>query len=196
MWQQPCLPHAGLFAAARALGISAMHSGHDHDNNYEGVLQGVRLAYGHKTGAALLCSTSPCSLPSGLGSWHAADWRALGLLRLPGAAGSTAVKRMLQQLRFYPLKGRENPAGYGSYGPPPGWGHGARVVLLRAGQEPSQAETWIRLENGARVDQSPNPQYKRAAQRVCEAGARVHTPKVCGCVVALQPGGMWIVRAD
>lgn len=63
-------------------------------------------------------------------------------------------------------------AGYGSYGPPPGWGHGGRVVLLRAGQEPSQAETWIRLENGARVDQSPNPRYQKAAQHVCEAGAR------------------------
>ena len=41
---------AGLFAYAKGLGISAIYSGHDHDNNYEGVLEGVRLAYGHKTG--------------------------------------------------------------------------------------------------------------------------------------------------
>jgi hypothetical protein len=55
----PCRKmRAGLFAAAKALGVSAIHSGHDHDNNYEGVLQGVRLAYGHKTGARFgsLCS--------------------------------------------------------------------------------------------------------------------------------------------
>ena len=61
-------------------------------------------------------------------------------------------------------------AGYGSYGPPPGWGHGGRVLLLRSGEEPDQADTWIRLENGARVDQSVNPRYKKAAQSVCEAG--------------------------
>lgn len=42
---------AGLFAAAKEMGIRAIFSGHDHDNNYEGVLEGVRLAYGHKTGA-------------------------------------------------------------------------------------------------------------------------------------------------
>ena len=42
---------AGLFAYAKGLGITAIYSGHDHDNNYEGVLEGVRLAYGHKTGA-------------------------------------------------------------------------------------------------------------------------------------------------
>ena len=45
-------------------------------------------------------------------------------------------------------------AGYGSYGPPAGWLHGARVILLRAGQDPMHAESWIRLENGSRVDQA------------------------------------------
>lgn len=44
-----------LFRAAREMGISAIYSGHDHDNNYEGVLDGVRLAYGHKTGAPCSC---------------------------------------------------------------------------------------------------------------------------------------------
>ena len=61
-------------------------------------------------------------------------------------------------------------AGYGSYGPPPGWGHGARVILLKAGQEAHEAETWIRLENGARVDQSKNPKFAKALQTVCEPG--------------------------
>jgi pre-mRNA-splicing factor SYF1 len=41
---------SGFFAAVKEIGITAIHSGHDHDNNYEGVLDGVRLAYGHKTG--------------------------------------------------------------------------------------------------------------------------------------------------
>ena len=62
-------------------------------------------------------------------------------------------------------------AGYGSYGPPPGWGHGARVIVLRQGQDAAQAETWIRLENGARVDQEPDLAYRSALQTVCEAGA-------------------------
>ena len=44
----------GLFRALKAMGITALHSGHDHDNNYEGLLDGVRLAYGHKTGAQYL----------------------------------------------------------------------------------------------------------------------------------------------
>ena len=62
-------------------------------------------------------------------------------------------------------------AGYGSYGPPPGWGHGARVLLLKAGQAAHEAETWIRLENGARVDQSKNPKFASALQTICEPGA-------------------------
>ncbi len=61
-------------------------------------------------------------------------------------------------------------AGYGSYGPPPGWGHGARVILLKAGQAAHEAETWIRLENGARVDQSKNPKFASALQTICEPG--------------------------
>lgn len=45
---------SGLFQAAKDMGITAIYSGHDHDNNYEGVLEGVRLAYGHKTGEFIL----------------------------------------------------------------------------------------------------------------------------------------------
>ncbi|KAL4444638.1 hypothetical protein ABPG77_002455 [Micractinium sp. CCAP 211/92] len=40
----------GLFQLSRALGIGAIYSGHDHDNDYLGVMQGVRLAYGRKSG--------------------------------------------------------------------------------------------------------------------------------------------------
>ncbi|KAL4427687.1 hypothetical protein ABPG75_001776 [Micractinium tetrahymenae] len=83
----------GLFALARALGITAIYSGHDHSNDYSGVLHGVRLAYGRKS-------------------------------------------------------------GYGGYGPPQGWQRGARVVQLRPGEDTSQSETWIRMEDGSKVYQA------------------------------------------
>lgn len=51
------------------------------------------------------------------------------------------------------------------------------MVLLKAGQEAHEAETWIRLENGARVDQSKNPKFAKALQTVCEAGTPpLHAP--------------------
>lgn len=78
--------------------------------------------------------------------------------------------RKAVQLALRESHWRYASAGYGSYGPPPGWGHGARVILLKAGQPAHEAETWIRLENGARVDQSKNPKYGLAKQTVCEAG--------------------------
>ena len=82
---------------------------------------------------------------------------------------------------------RQCGAGYGSYGPPPGWGHGARVIVLRQGQDAAQAETWIRLENGARVDQEPDLAYRSAAQTVCEAGAGLlPLGDVHGCMVTRQ----------
>eukprot|EP00887_Chlorella_sp_A99_P001702 scaffold8.g1702.t1 len=40
----------GLFDAARDAGITSLWSGHDHDNNYSGVLDGVRVGYARKSG--------------------------------------------------------------------------------------------------------------------------------------------------
>ncbi|PRW60250.1 ser thr phosphatase family [Chlorella sorokiniana] len=40
----------GLFSLAKQLGVTAIYSGHDHNNDYAGVLDGVRLAYGRKSG--------------------------------------------------------------------------------------------------------------------------------------------------
>ncbi|EFN59663.1 hypothetical protein CHLNCDRAFT_133158 [Chlorella variabilis] len=40
----------GLLGVAKHAGISAVYSGHDHDNDYLGVKEGVRLAYGRKSG--------------------------------------------------------------------------------------------------------------------------------------------------
>lgn len=37
-------------ASRRGAGIHAIYSGHDHDNDFAVELEGVRLAYGRKTG--------------------------------------------------------------------------------------------------------------------------------------------------
>lgn len=44
--------------------------------------------------------------------------------------------------------------GFGCYGPPQGWTHGARVVLLR--ELPFSFETWIRDETGTKIVQAPH----------------------------------------
>ncbi|KAK9806513.1 hypothetical protein WJX73_005719 [Symbiochloris irregularis] len=99
---------SGLLQALKAVNVSAVFSGHDHDNNFDAMhSSGIRFAYGHKT-------------------------------------------------------------GYGSYGPPVDWQHGARVVLLRQGQAPAQAESWIRLEDGSRIDQGPTSSEDVQAQRQSE----------------------------
>eukprot|EP00887_Chlorella_sp_A99_P005029 scaffold4.g5029.t1 len=41
---------SGLFALAQRIGIGAIYSGHDHNDDYIGELGGVRLAFGRKTG--------------------------------------------------------------------------------------------------------------------------------------------------
>lgn len=52
------------------------------------------------------------------------------------------------------------------------------MILLKAGQEAHEAETWIRLENGARVDQSKNLKFAKALQTVCEPGTHQTLPTV------------------
>lgn len=60
----------------------------------------------------------------------------------------------------HPLTAALSPArhksGYGSYGPPAGWQRGVRVIVLREGEDPALSETYIRLEDGTRVDQAPS----------------------------------------
>jgi len=88
------LLNTGLFKVAKEAGINALYSGHDHNNDYVGVLDGVRLGFGRKTGC-------------------------------------------------------------GSYGPPEGWKHGARVVELRIGNnDPAYSDQWIRQEDGSVLFQS------------------------------------------
>jgi len=45
--------------------------------------------------------------------------------------------------------------GYGGYGPPPGWLHGARILQLT--EDPFTLTHWIREENGAVVQSSAQP---------------------------------------
>lgn len=94
----------GEHAAAPVLrnaGVTAVYSGHDHDNNYHALWGGVRYAYGQKS-------------------------------------------------------------GFGSYGPASEATVGARIVRLRLGQDPSVAETWIRLANGTRIAQPMVPVGSKA----------------------------------
>jgi len=42
--------NTGLFDVLVKLGIRAVFSGHDHNNDYHGFLEGVNLVYGRKTG--------------------------------------------------------------------------------------------------------------------------------------------------
>lgn len=92
--------NTGLFKVAKEAGINAIYSGHDHNNDYVGVLEGVRLGFGRKTGC-------------------------------------------------------------GSYGPPKGWKHGARVVELRIGNnDPAYSDQWIRQEDGSVVFQSSARRWK------------------------------------
>ena len=51
--------------------------------------------------------------------------------------------------------------------------------MLRRGQDAAESETWIRLENGAVLEQSRNPRFKAARQTVCEKGALLLTAASC-----------------
>lgn len=45
-------PHVntGIFDAMRDANVKALFVGHDHDNNFQGNLEGVQLVYGRKAG--------------------------------------------------------------------------------------------------------------------------------------------------
>ena len=50
-----------VLPACREFGIGAVYSGHDHHNDFSGSLEGVRLAYGRKSG----CAAGPTVVPHG-----------------------------------------------------------------------------------------------------------------------------------
>lgn len=53
---------SGLVQALKAVNVSAVFSGHDHDNNFDAMhSSGIRFAYGHKTGGACPQTLSACS---------------------------------------------------------------------------------------------------------------------------------------
>lgn len=106
--------NTGVFAAAREAGVLAIYSGHDHDNDFSAIVDGISVGYGRKS-------------------------------------------------------------GYGSYGPPAGMAHGARVVELSA--DATSAEdivTWIREETGSKVEQGPaaaSSNQDAQDQDVCPTGS-------------------------
>ncbi|MCJ1461828.1 hypothetical protein MMC07_000427 [Pseudocyphellaria aurata] len=155
-----------LLPALISANVTAVFSGHDHDNNFDVMHPaGVRLAYGHKTAPSLkaifvlqLNMHSHCYLPAASPLGHCL----LSLLSFK------AVEPAIQWVFL---------TGYGSYGPPAEWLHGGRVILLREGQPAREAESWIRLENGTRIDQAPAFAQKIAAQQqtVCDASMSFFT---------------------
>ncbi|KAK3239866.1 hypothetical protein CYMTET_50235 [Cymbomonas tetramitiformis] len=110
-WEAIACPslNSGLVSVLRRANITAVYSGHDHNNDFVGLVQGVRLAYGRKS-------------------------------------------------------------GYGGYGPRPVTSRGARVILLREGEDASVAPTWIRTENGVKHLQAPTWEIVKmlARQNMCE----------------------------
>jgi hypothetical protein len=70
-------------------------------------------------------------------------------------------------------------SGYGGYGPA-GLQKGARVIVLVEGQDPSTSPTWIRQEDGSRVDQGPSPgeQKERLQQDTCAGKAAAAASQV------------------
>ena len=54
--------------------------------------------------------------------------------------------------------------GYSSYGPPPTWQRGSRIVIAQAGYD-GVNQTWVRQEDGSRMDDSEC--IKIAPQAAC-----------------------------
>jgi pre-mRNA-splicing factor SYF1 len=77
------------------------------------------------------------------------------------AAGVTAVYSGHDHLNnFYAVHegirlGYGAKTGYGSYGPAVRSQHGARVLVLRAGQSAADGDTWLRFEDGSKSVQTP-----------------------------------------
>ena len=57
----------------------------------------------------------------------------------------------------------------GGYGPPSGWQRGARILVLKRGEDTAQSQTYLRLENGDIIQQEVASMDEREAmmQDVC-----------------------------
>jgi hypothetical protein len=65
---------------------------------------------------------------------------------------------------------RRQKSGYGSYGPPPGWLRGARVVQLKQGQTTRRSRTWVRQEDGSVLHQERAVKPRWSKQLICWPG--------------------------
>lgn len=70
--------------------------------------------------------------------------------------------------------------GFGGYGPPDGWLRGSRVLDLHVDSATGALtfDTWIRQQDGSRMDQKPNKPSKAAQQSIC-CGAGGAPPSKC-----------------
>lgn len=143
----------------RRMGIQAIYSGHDHNNDFFGSLNNnMRLAYGYEQGKQATAKRRMFS-------------RALGATIHGEQQSASRQLRLLRRVHSCPTHRRKT--GYGSYGPPQGWQHGARVILLRQGEPAHHSQTWLRMENGAHASQeaSRKPWWSPFKQYVCAFGA-------------------------
>jgi len=70
--------------------------------------------------------------------------------------------------------------GFGGYGPPTGWLRGSRVLELHLNTTSGELnfDTWIRQQDGSRMDQGPNKPQPGSQQNVC-CGAIGAPPSKC-----------------
>lgn len=196
---------------AREVGIHAIYSGHDHNSEWAGSMQGVRCA----APQSRRCCRCTCCCHR-----HCRATAAVPENRLPGPAAATmrraAPCRAALDARAHPpwsvlpesmcarlAYGRKS--GYGGYGPPEGWLRGARVVELRLGEDAAVRWGW-----GLDAPRRHATQRLRAAGwgqasgvSACPAAlGAVSRPSACACThhpAAARPGygrrmGRWWCR--
>lgn len=98
----PCCAVLCSVLCCRQLGINAIYSGHDHNNDYSGKLEGVRVAYGRKSGygsygppAGWLRGARVIELRQGQGAAASATW-------IRGEDGSKIIKSASGQSKGEP----------------------------------------------------------------------------------------------
>lgn len=155
------------YPLVRRMGIGAIYSGHDHDNDYFGSLNNnIRLAYGCVFVFWGPFIGVPALVYANSNIRNTRPKRSSGTLMHGGHLTAT-----LQQhhCNLTATTAPRRKTGYGSYGPPKGWQHGARVIVLRQGEAARHSQTWLRLEDGSRQEQqaSRKPWWSPFKQYVC-----------------------------
>ena len=150
-----------VLPACREFGIGAVYSGHDHHNDFSGSLEGVRLAYGRKSG----CAAGPTVVVHGR-RWGVSGMRSLRKWGLqPASSFLCAVLTTCHRTGLLPCC-CFCWCRHGSYGPS-GLLRGSRIVELRLGEDPADSATWIRQEDGSKVFLAAAEQPRQLWQEAC-----------------------------